>query len=109
MTTKYKVGDTFWYVPNSKRDRQKEVAVTAVGRKWLHFYYSMRAEIENLKVDGGEYSSPGVLFESKTDYEDHLRLSLAWGVFKGVIDRMYYCPPSMTVEKIAQMTAMLGD
>ena len=107
--TKHKVGDTFWYVPNSKWEIQREVTAASVGRKWLHLSNSLRADIVSLRVDGGEYSPPGSLFESKSDYGEHVRLGTAWDDFKRIIDRMYYCPQSMTVEKIAQMTAMLGE
>lgn len=109
MTKKYQVGDKFWYVPRNIWAPQREVTVASVGRKWIHFYCSMRAEIDTLEVDGGEYSPPGSLFESEADYKEYVRLRLAWADFKLSIDRAYHCPPSMTVEKIAQMTAMIGD
>ena len=106
---KYKVGDNFWYVPNGKWNFQREATITAIGRKWLHFGDSMRAEIDGLRVDGGKYSPPGSLFECKSDYEELRRLNSAWNDFARVIDGMYCFPTGMTIEKIAKMKTMLVE
>lgn len=107
--SKYQIGDKLWYVPSSERYSPCEVEITAIGRKWIYFGRSRRADIATLQVDGGEYSSLGTLFESESHYHEELKLNDSWRLFRDLVDRSRICPVEMTVEKIYQMTKMIKE
>lgn len=100
----YTVGQKLWYVPTDHRwGRQAEVTVTRVGRKWVELDSGRRVEIGKTHVDGGNYSSPGSLYESKEVYEASEALKEAWWELKRKMDNIRATPSHMTLEKISQI------
>jgi len=49
-----------WYVPDDKRDGSgREIVIASIGRRWASTVCGMRFDLESLRADGGQYSSPG--------------------------------------------------
>jgi hypothetical protein len=56
--------------------------ITKVGRKWITLgddYRQARFDAETMRIDGGTYSSPGMVYADK---EDYLRTSLKEKLWK---------------------------
>ena len=100
------VGQKLWCVPSQRRGSPHEVTVEKVGRKWANIGYRDRIDIETLRIDGGEYSSPGTCYVSKQAYEDEIKLGQAWEAFRRSID--YSTPKGITIERIQEAQKILG-
>jgi len=82
------VGQRLWFVRKVNRSRYGEndyfVQISKVGRKWAEFsrvwadgsvhdhHVDGRLSLDSLKVDGGDYSSPGTCYLSKGTYDEEL-------------------------------------
>lgn len=85
------VGQKLWYVPH--RGTPCETTVGKVGRKWATMadLQPPRVDITNgwpMWADGGQYSSPGVYYQSREAYEEDLRLTKLWQDFANRINRV---------------------
>ncbi len=85
---KFEIGQTLWFVKNfSKGKLGDEVVVEKVGRVWVTLSNRMRCDFDGV-VDGGNYSSPGRIWESKEIYDKEIEQKLSWDHFKEAICRM---------------------
>ncbi len=107
------VGDVLYFVRTSgyrKNEEGKEVTVTKVGRKWFHFdggYY--KAAIQNWMVDGGQYGSPGRIYENAAAYEEEERRAEAWHELRKGIDRFYTPPGHLTTDQIVEVLKIIKE
>lgn len=108
-----KVGDILWRVYHDKRRGDPSfVQVSKVGRKWAditwlgHSHVTGRIDVETLRMDGGDHSSPGTCYRSKKDYEAKVDLQKAW-------EEMYrrlchIVPKGITLERIKELSKEFG-
>ena len=70
----FAVGMRFWLVLNERRHtKDREVTIAKIGRKWVTLSDGNRFDRTSESwriVDGGGYSSPGRLWDSKEQYEE---------------------------------------
>lgn len=107
------VGQTFWFRPNdSRRDKHGyRVSVTKVGRRWVQLTGGMRFDQTSANwrlVDGGQYSSPGRLWESWTHCRDAINVTV---IFRRIRDQSpvgsYGCD-KISVENALRAAELLG-
>lgn len=73
-----------WYVDSNVRDSGRPLTVVSVGKRWAalardsHSRPYMRVDIATDMVDGGKYSSPGKVWESREAYENHASKIQQW-------------------------------
>lgn len=84
------VGQKLWYVPDRRTGYY--VTVTKIARKWASVSnMCSRADMTNgwpMRADGGQYSSPGVYYQSPEAYEEDLRLTKLWQDFANRVNRV---------------------
>ena len=103
----FKVGDKFWYVENVTRySTQREVEVLKVGRVWVQLTNNLRCK-KNGVVDGGRYSSPGVLYSSKGVYDLEVLRRNLWGGLREKLVCIYAVPEAWTMEDLTIMSGIL--
>ena len=105
---KLKVGQKLWMVySDHRRGHSHEVTVEQVGRKWAYLdkFNKSRIYIASLKVDGGEYSSPGQCYLSKEDYEKEREFYQTFAKFKSKVASLY--AKKVTLESIAEAAKIL--
>lgn len=106
----YQVGQELYFVPNSmvsRRESPHTVTITKVGRKWLTLSNYYRVDRDDLRADGGNYSSPGRCWLSQEEYEKACRLALAWEQFKLHLQNIPR-PAMLTLDKIREARRVLG-
>lgn len=94
-----KVGATVC-VASGRLDRPQPVTIERVGRRWAYFAEAgYRFDIRTGEIDGGDYSSPGSVFESEQAWRDHIDWAHACSAFHRA---MTYCriPPAVSVAKL---------
>jgi len=103
----YKVGQTWWLSMRDHARGSREVVVEKVGRKWATLTGGYRVALGTLHVDGGEYSSLGMLWRSRAEYEAHaesnrliwrLRDRIGYGPTKATADNIYYAAKILGIE-----------
>ena len=93
----------------------KWATVTKVGRKWVEYQLDGsgwrnpddRFDAETMRMDGGHYASPGVVYLSEDDYKSATELSKAWLSFVWGLEKGR-APDGMTMEKLGQIKSILG-
>ena len=111
MKKKLTAGDTVWLVWNERRrGAPQESVVSKVGRKWVYIYNGYyRFDVDTWRVDGGGYSSPATIYESKEAWEKEARIENAWCQFAENVRNQYGTVPSgATEEAIEQAAKLLG-
>lgn len=115
-TIEYTLGKTVRFVCSGLWAKPCELVVCAIGRKWVSLRYPdspvsrYRVEIGSVEIDGGEYSSPGRVYESEAAYREEQELRQAWDKFAGhIANHRHRVPAGMTQEKIAEATRILGS
>ena len=104
----YEVGQTLFFRGRHAHKRSEPVTITKVGRAWLTLSNGHRANITDLSVDGGCYSSPAQCYLSEKEFNDEVMLAASWQKFKDDIKYMKVTEPQVTIENIAQLRKMLG-
>lgn len=105
----YHVGQKLWFVPAQRRNGQeRELTIMKIGRKWLTMDNEDRVSIDDLIVDGGNYSSLGRCYVDRVAYEQEKTLKDAWTAFRQDADRMRQTPELATIEAIQQARKLLG-
>lgn len=109
--TKLLVGQTLWFVGNPFgycKNRQGEVTVTEVGRKWATIAgaHHGRIDKETLKVDGGQFSSLGNCYLSQQAWLETEGCKLAWQQLRSSLPSS--CPPNLAYDDIVQLGKRLG-
>ncbi|MFN7927898.1 MAG: hypothetical protein U0Y68_08115 [Blastocatellia bacterium] len=97
-------GQKLWYVPNWKQSAPRELTIEKIGRKWATTAYE-RVDLETLRVDGGQYGSPGQCYLSREAYETHQVTMRTWMNF---CQRLTPTRTRATLEQIQQAAALLG-
>jgi hypothetical protein len=109
----YKVGAQVWFVPRYGGPGQ-ELTVTKVARKWVtlgngRHIDRYRVELGSDQVDGGEFSSPGKVWESREVWDAHNKLEQVWDATMEELRKRYYrLPEGVSVEHIQQIRRILG-
>lgn len=109
---KLSVGQKLWYVPRDSREvsQSREVTVTKIGRKWAEIdmgWRGSRIDLEDWRVDGGQYSSPGSCYVSRQAWDDERQRQRAWSSLFSA--RPYGGPPDhVTTAAIYQAASLLG-
>ena len=104
-----KVGDKLIYRPRDSRQKQAEVTVVKVGRKWAHLepsYYG-RADKETGVVDGGNYSSPATVMTEAALLNEQYR-AIQWGIVREAIQYKWSPPHWLTNEDLDRIAAILS-
>ena len=103
-----RVGQRLWFVPNDRRSGAPyEVTVEKIGRKWALIGYRRRIDVETLKVDGGNYTSPGQCYEDRAAYETEVALQSAWSDFQQKVRSAWSVPEGVTMDEIRAAYAAL--
>jgi hypothetical protein len=114
----YKVGQTLWFqrTLNVRDSGSGEyVVVTKVGRKWVDLakaawpaqsYYKVVQG--TTQVDGGAYSSPGRLWETKEACNAYVQVAAEWQALTVALSGTYAPPQGVTLEALTQARALLG-
>lgn len=109
------IGQELWFVPNDRRSDPFLVIVHKVGHKWAGVTYGRtgrdwgRINIETLRMDGGEYPSPGRCYLSKAHYDLEMAREIAWSRIRHAMRNHYGDPPkTVTTEQIIQAAQLLG-
>jgi hypothetical protein len=103
------VGQKLWFVPSDTRYNKgpQECEVAKIGRKWAYLNWrGYRLDINSLRVDGGDYSSPGRCWLSVEEYESHVNSRAVWDAFRKAIDYKPI-PDGVTVEHIEEAARLL--
>lgn len=108
MAEKLTVGQKLWYVPREKRNvwQAREVTVEKIGRKWASISHGRRIDLEDWRVDGGQYSSPGRCYSSKEAWDAERARNMIWRTLRDNID--HTPPEGITTDAIRQAAALLG-
>lgn len=107
MTNKkdFYIGQKIWYVNEGRNGLYR--TVTKVGRDWVYLNNGNRFNIETMKIDGGNYFSPGKCYLSEEDEIKERELNKAWQDFKTKIRNIYHVPKSVTIEDIKQTEKLI--
>lgn len=100
----YRPGVVLWFRHVARGGN--EVTVKTVGRRWVSLTNGMRVEIGSRQVDGGDYSSPGMLWRSRQEYEEAMALLAQWIAFQQRLT--HQVPEGLTVEKLEAVRELLG-
>lgn len=109
MSAAVKVGDVLYLPPERKYQDWSSYTVTKIGRVWISldsYGRTNKCSIDGLMLDRGGYS-PRQLYRDKEEYENSIRLSLAWRDFEFDV-RTVSADGKITLETIAQARALLG-
>lgn len=72
--SEFKVGDELFCVEHLHYGygevRCSQCKVTKVGRKWIYLDNDHRMDKETMRLDGGDFNSPGRCYLSESDYRD---------------------------------------
>lgn len=112
MNTKaLKVGDKVFYVGNrfTGSGCQRELSVEKVGHKWVQLEGRRRVERgENIHaIDGGDYCSPGSVYESEQTYRAQQAREAAWLEFRRQVDNGYPYRHDVTLADIEAAAKLL--
>ena len=100
-----KVGDELYFVDYVGFGNY--VKVTKVGRVWAYIDNGYRIDLQTLRADGGEYSSPGRAWKSKEEYDESVARDKLWLIFRMLV-REVRVDNDLTIEKIAKAAHELG-
>ncbi|MBI1620053.1 beta barrel domain-containing protein [Aquamicrobium zhengzhouense] len=82
--------------------------ITKIGRRWITFRHSAgwaenRFDADTMRIDGGQYGSPGRVYPSMAEYEETLERNKLWADLRG---RIGYQPPDhLTLDRIKAIHA----
>ena len=108
----YTVGQELWYEPgHTHTGLGRVVRVQKVGRKWVtlgdHWFPDRyRVKVDEVAVDGGDYSSPGRLWNSKQECREYRELEREWKALRNALTRDM--PESLTLESLNEAKRLLG-
>ena len=108
---KLEVGQKLWFVSRYSWSRMTEVkgysvTITKVGRKYAHLDNRNRIFLDNLVVDGGQYSSPGECHLSEQDYLATIERQREISEFRKLMTSMSF--KNITLEQIRTANEVLG-
>lgn len=86
--------------------------ITKIGRKWATLddspWRPSRFNIETGAIDGGEYSSPGMVYPSREAYQAETARQQAWDVLMRALNPCHHLPPAhLTTEEIVEFTTKI--
>lgn len=103
-----KVGDSVYVVYGNRRGLAQYATVESVGRKWAKLSgYHPRVNLEDMYLDGGNYSSPGACWRSKEEYEAEVKRKAVWSA---LVSRLAFSqvPNDISAEQIIAIAKQLG-
>lgn len=102
------------YDRNVSRNGTEFLVVTKIGNKWATLQHpdrtwatSERVDLEDMRLDGGQYSSPGKAYLSEQHYKTEMELNEAWRAFQQSLSYSQ-APKGLTIEKLEQIKVLLG-
>jgi len=110
----YKVGQKRYFESIIGRQRSDDhyLIVTHVGRKWVSLSFALgektlyKVTIDSVHLDGGDYTSPGRLWESKEACQAFHKIKMEWASLKRDIEYRSV-PEGLTPEVIEQVRILL--
>lgn len=109
----FKVGQQLYYVPSDRRRGVPiHVVVSKVGNRWVYFNHlhtEFRFSPSDMRVDGGDYSSPGMVYLDKAAHEELVSRNRAWDAVRQCVAGTYTCPRFLTAADLDTLTEMLVD
>jgi hypothetical protein len=104
------VGQVLYYAPYDRRHSIRECSVTVekIGRKWVEIspHWVGRIDIQTLRVDGGNYTSPGQCWLSEEAYKQKAAADAAWSAMRNALHGGR--PENCTAEHIKNAAKALG-
>ena len=107
------VGQELWFVPSRYGNERSEfgVKVEKVGRIWaevIRYGRVLRIHLEDLHVDGGNYSSPGRVYLDRAVWDLENKQGELWSAIrKHIYDNQ--APTHVTVEKLEEFLRLIRD
>jgi hypothetical protein len=107
---KWEVGQKVFIVGGfyGRKPYFSEGIITKIGRKWAYLdgWRKKSFNMETGWIDGGQYTSPGRVYSSQSEYEKEEGLREAW---QKLSYQLNHCPQpeSITHEKIKQIRELL--
>jgi hypothetical protein len=115
-----KPGDRLFRVQDGRNSsapkRTDWVVVTKVGRKWVDFapegqeprkWNSGRFDVEDGRIDGGQWQSPGSVHKDEAAWRAHEAVKAAWKDFRWTIERRYAPAPGVSEADILKAAELL--
>lgn len=79
----------------------REVTIEKVGRKWAYLLDTdYRIDINTLRIDGGNYLSPGRCYLTLAHYENEVLQYRIWNIFRNTIHNRINPPKNLTPERM---------
>lgn len=102
------IGQTLWlhFTENRHNTEVRPYVVTKIGHKWLTVakegwpLVTERVAISDLRIDGGEYSSPGRAYVSKEAFEEEKAFQTAWDKLETYVRNNHRVPANLTLADI---------
>lgn len=112
MMAKYTVGQTICLAERghygAKEWKCCNATVTSVGRKWVNFGKTSRANIETGRVDGLGYHTEDRIFPSEEAFRTWHAANQVWSRFTLAVSRAHYTYPlDLTAFDIERAAAIL--
>lgn len=104
-----KVGQKLWMVPRERYlGAPRFVTVTKVGRTWAHIdCHSYRVGLKSMKIDGGEYTSPGRCYLTKEEHDRELERERVWRELRKLVAEHHTPPEWMTTNDMVELQSLL--
>lgn len=104
------VGDHIFRVSTSCHSRQPEYRkIVKIGRKWAITENSWgvqeKVSLENLRADGGQYTSPAIYYLTEEKYKQEIEKSKIWDTLR---NKFIYKTPGITLEQMREIAKILG-
>ena len=105
----FTVGQTVYLsINNHRKVGLIDAKVKKIGKKWAALDFSgHRFDINTLKLDGGNYSSPGTVYRSPDEYEAQLELDRVWRIVSNNIRHTYKLKDGVTINDIRRAAQLL--
>ena len=99
---KLEIGQEVYYVPSDNRNNPYISTIAKISTKWVYLSpeWHGRFNKKTMSMDGGAYTSPGVVYHSRDDYESKVAVDAYW---KKTLGRFVLCntrPSHVTIDDI---------
>jgi hypothetical protein len=106
----YTIGQRLYMSSSDNRGSGRWLIVKSIRRKWVELAregssscIDYRVEKDSVRIDGGEYMSPGILYLDEQAYLDEQRLQDKWSTFRRSIECQYQIPEGLLVDGATKM------
>lgn len=104
MKNKYYIDQEVFYKPNYKPGRV--VIIDKIGSKWAYFDYGKRFDMKTGVIDGGKYTSPGLIYLNKEEYDNYMLLKEQRVIVWSRVESLYR---KLTSEQINKIHSILDE